>query len=88
MGARWNFFAAQAQAIAEHTARRGSGRVGRTAACQSLEEEALALAVVAHIRHRHTNYDELLMSGYERSEARAEIDDEVDRVLDRWRNPL
>lgn len=28
------------------------------------------------------------MSGYECSEARAEIHDEVDRVLDRWRNPL
>jgi len=77
-----------AQTVAEHTLRRSSGRVGRTAAGQSLEEEALTLAVVAHIRHRHTNYDELLMSGYERSEARAEIHDEVDRVLDRWRNPL
>jgi len=43
--------------------------------------------VVAHIRHRYSNYDELLMSGYERSEARAEIHDEVDRVLDRWHNP-
>jgi len=28
------------------------------------------------------------MNGYERSEARAEIHDEVDRVLDQWRNPL
>jgi hypothetical protein len=28
------------------------------------------------------------VSGYECSEARAEIHDEVDRVLDRWRNPL
>ena len=77
----------EAQTIAEHTARRGSGRVGRTAAGQSLEEEALTLAVVAHIRHRYTNYDELLMSGNERSDARAEIHDEVERVLDRWRNP-
>ena len=77
----------RAQTIAEHTARRGSGRVGRTAAGQSLEEEALTLAVVAHIRHCYTNYYELLMSGYERREARAEIHDEVDRVLDRWRNP-
>jgi len=76
-----------AQTIAEHTACRGSGRVGRTAAGQSLEEEALTLAVVAHIRHCYTNYYELLMSGYERREARAEIHDEVDRVLDRWRNP-
>ena len=78
----------RAQTIAEHTARRGSGRVGRTAAGQSLEEEALTLAVVAHIRPRYGNYDELPMSGYERSEVRAEIHDEVDRVLDRWRNPL
>jgi len=77
-----------AQTIAEHTARWGSGRVGRTAAGQSLEEEALTLAVVAHIRPRYGNYDELPMSGYERSEVRAEIHDEVDRVLDRWRNPL
>ena len=37
---------------------------------------------------RYGNYDELLISGYECSEARAEIHDEVDRVLDRWRNPL
>lgn len=35
--------------------------------------------VVAHIGHRHTNYDELLMSGYARSEARAEIHGELDR---------
>jgi len=60
-----------AQTIAEHTARRGSGRVGRTAAGQSLEEEALTLAVVAHIRPRFGNYDELLKSGYDCSEARA-----------------
>src|SRR5436190_1840302 len=53
----------------------------------ALEQEALTLAVVAHIRHCYTNYYELLMSGYERREARAEIHDEVDRVLDRWRNP-
>jgi hypothetical protein len=31
----------------------------------------------------YANYDEFLMTGYERSEARAEIHDEVDRVLDR-----
>ncbi|MGB7844211.1 MAG: DUF2293 domain-containing protein [Candidatus Acidiferrum sp.] len=73
--------------IPEHTARRGSRRVGSTVASQSLDEEALTLAAVAHT-HPRCNYDELLMSGYECSEARAEIHDEVDRVLDRWRNPL
>jgi hypothetical protein len=70
------------------TARRGSRRVGSTVASQTLEEDALILAAVAHTRPRYGNYDELLISGYECSEARAEIHDEVDRVLDRWRNPL
>jgi hypothetical protein len=76
---------AEARAIAEHTAARGSGRVGRTAAGQALEEEALTAAVIAAIRHRHTPYDELLMTGYDRGDARAAVRDAVDRVLDRWR---
>lgn len=77
----------EARAIAEHTARRGSGRVGRTAAGQSLEEGALTLAVVAYIRHRHTRYDQLLARGYYRNEARAAIREDVDLVLHTWRNP-
>jgi hypothetical protein len=78
---------AEARAIAEDTAARGSGRVGRTAAGQALEEEALTAAVIAAIRHRHTPYDELLMTGYDRGDARAAVRDAVDRVLDRWRRP-
>lgn len=78
---------AEARTIAAHTARRGSGRVGRTAAGRSLGEEALTLAVIAHVRHRHTRYDQLLMKGYYRDEARASIRDEVDRVLESWRKP-
>ena len=78
---------AEARTIAAHTARRGSGRVGRTAAGRSLEEDALTLAVIAYIRHRHTRYDQLLMRGYYRDEARASIRHEVDRVLESWRNP-
>ena len=77
----------EARTIAEHTARRGSGRVGRTAAGRSLEDGALTLAVVAYIRHRHTRYDQHLMRGYDRNEARASIRAEVDRVLESWRNP-
>jgi hypothetical protein len=77
--------AKEAQTIAEHTARRGSGRVGRTAAGQSLEEGALTLAVVAYIRHRHTRYDQLLMLGYDRNQARSSIREDVDHVLETWR---
>jgi hypothetical protein len=77
----------EARTIATHTARRGSGRVGRTFAGRALEESALTAAVVAAIRHRHTRYDELLMSGYSRTEARDSIHVAVDRVLESWRYP-
>jgi hypothetical protein len=77
----------EARTIAEHTARRGSGRVGRTHAGQSLEEGALISAVMAFIRHRHTRYDELLMSGYSRTDARGSIRGDLDRVLETWRYP-
>jgi hypothetical protein len=77
--------AAEAQAIAVHTSRRGSGRVGRTAAGRALEAEALSAAVIAAIRHRHTRYDELLMHGYSRIDARDAVRDTIDRVLERWR---
>jgi len=77
----------EARTIAAHTARRGSGRVGRTFAGRALEESALTAAVVAAIRHRHTRYDELLMSGYSRTDARDSIHEAVDRVLESWRYP-
>lgn len=74
----------EARGIAAHTAVRGSGRVGRSAAGRALDDHALALAVAAWVRHRHTRYDELLMSGQERAAARSEIREEMDSVLDRW----
>ncbi len=75
---------ARAEAIARHTSLRGSGRVGRSAAGRSLDEEALTLAVVASIRHEDTDYDSLLMSGVNRAEARDLIRSAVDRVLVSW----
>ena len=61
------------QEIAEHACRKYSGRVGRTAAAKDFDEKAIRLAVIAHIRHRETNYDHLLARGYERHEARAAV---------------
>lgn len=75
---------AEARAIAEHTGRRGSARVGRTAAGRSLDAAALRLAVVAAVRHRHTNYDELLMRGRDRADARAAVAGRIEEVIDRW----
>jgi len=59
--------------------------VGRSAAGRALEPDALELAVAAAVRHEDTRYDELLMSGLARELARAQVRDEVVRVLDGWR---
>ncbi len=77
----------RAAEISRHTAERGSGRVGRSAAGQALDADAVTRAVVASVRHEDTPYDELLMSGVAREEARARIRADIDLVLDRWRRP-
>ncbi len=74
----------EAEKIARHTAERGSGRVGRSAAGRDLEERALELAVIAWVRHRKTEYDELLGSGIERLDARQMVRGKIQEVLDRW----
>ncbi len=75
----------EAAAIAAHTAVRGSGRVGRTAAGRNLEEQALLAAVTAAIRHRCTGYDELLAAGVDRPLARERVADRVHAILAAWR---
>jgi hypothetical protein len=59
--------------------------VGRTAAGRNLEEQALAAAVAAAIRHNHTDYDALLASGMERDFARQQVSDRVQALLAAWR---
>jgi hypothetical protein len=71
-------------AIAEHACLKYSGRVGRSAAAKSLEEEAIRLAVQAHVRHTETRYDELLAAGHERWEARSEVAGAVAHVVAVW----
>jgi hypothetical protein len=71
--------------IAEHACRKYSGRVGRSASAKALAEEALQLAVIAHIRHRETEYDRLLSQGFDRAEARSLVKGEVDAILEKWR---
>lgn len=72
------------QVIAEQACQKYSGRVGRSAAAKNLDREAIHLAVIAHIRHNETNYDELLAKGYERWEARDRVKFDIDEVLERW----
>jgi hypothetical protein len=71
--------------IAEYACQKYSGRVGRSASAKLLDEDAVRLAVVAHIRHTETNYDEFLSRGMERWEARNKVADDMDIVLERWR---
>ncbi|MEU6316394.1 DUF2293 domain-containing protein [Streptomyces sp. NPDC047009] len=76
--------AAQAQEIAAHASLRGSGRVGRSAAGRALSPEAVAAAVRAAVRHTQTPYDQLLMNGVLRLEARRRIANDVESVLRDW----
>ncbi len=70
--------------IAEHACLKFSGRVGRTASAKSLADEAVDLAVAAHIRHVETQYDQLLQRYWDRRDARASIAEEVRRVRAKW----
>lgn len=81
----------EALAIARHACEVGSGRVGRS----STADDPVRAAVVAHIRHQHTDYEDLLdfategwMSHWERQEARLQaredVREQVDAVLRRW----
>lgn len=70
--------------IAEHACRKYSGRVGRSSAAKDLHEQAVRFAVAAHVRHAETNYDELLSSMLDRSDARAMVHDAVGEILKQW----
>lgn len=78
--------AERAEVIARHAGARGSGRVGRSAAGRALDPQVVALAVAAAVRHEHTRYDELLMSGLSRSDAREAVHGEMQRILESWRS--
>ncbi|MEV6117964.1 DUF2293 domain-containing protein [Streptomyces sp. NPDC052109] len=76
----------RAGAIAAHASARGSGRVGRSAAGRALSEGAVISAVAAAVRHVDTPYDQLLMSGVSRYEARRRIAQAVESVLRAWQD--
>lgn len=59
-----------------------SRRVGRTGKLDV--EERAALAVRAHIRHIHTDYDNLMRAGVARGEARSRIHQKICEVVRAW----
>ena len=70
--------------IAEHACLKYSGRIGRTATAKGFEENAIRLAVIAHIRHAETSYDEHLAKGNDRSESRFRVNEKVTEIMNRW----
>ena len=73
------------QPIAEFACLKYSGRVGRSAAGKQLDEDAIHLAVIAHVRHEETDYDTLLGGGMDRYEARQHVQGRIDQVLATWK---
>lgn len=79
--------ATEAREIAAHACTKYSGRVGRTAAAKELEREAVRLAVIAHVRHMHTEYDQIIERMRDKKGARSRIRSRVDTVLREWEQP-
>lgn len=70
--------------IAEFACIKYSGRVGRSAAAKQLDEDAVRLAVIAHVRHVETEYDTLLGQGVDRFDARGRVQPRIEHVLVGW----
>ena len=70
--------------IAAHACEKHSGRVGRSAGAKELDPAKVRAAVVAHIRHVHTEYDRLLLTGVARRDARDRIARRLEQVLRNW----
>lgn len=68
--------------VLRHGFKKSSGRVGRTTLI-SLSQKVL-FAVIAHVRHQHTDYDELLRKDVARLDARKSTRGKVESVLKLW----
>jgi hypothetical protein len=68
--------------VLKHGFKKNSGRVGRTSLIPLSRK--VVLAVIAHVRHRHTKYNQLLESGTERQDARRAVRRRIETVLQGW----
>lgn len=71
-------------AIVDHACEKHSGRVGRTAAAKEFSPEMVQRAVIAHIRHCETDYDDRFGKGKRKREIREDIRPLIKRVLHSW----
>jgi len=75
----------EARQCAAHASEIGSGRVGRSSRAGG-EIKRAQKAVVAHVRHQHTDYDQLLAEGTEREAGRTKVFDAVRYKVEAWSN--
>jgi hypothetical protein len=74
--------AAEKELVLKHGFKKHSGRVGRTSSISLAKK--VTLAVIAHIRHKHTEYDALLRAGEERGVARKSTWKKIEGVMNQW----
>ncbi|KAF2177447.1 hypothetical protein K469DRAFT_603192 [Zopfia rhizophila CBS 207.26] len=70
------------ECVLKRAFRKHSGRVGRTG--QISMKRKVQLAVIAHIRHKHTEYDKLLREGLDREGARNMVRKKIQETLKDW----
>jgi len=73
---------AERRKVLKHGFRKSSGRVGRTRLIPLSKK--VILAVIAHVRHHHTEYDSILESGIGRESARKATLEKIKTVLRLW----
>lgn len=71
--------------IAAHACQKYSGRVGRTADAKQFDPKMIDLAVIAHIRHIETNYDDQFGKGKRKKEIREDVRTDINNVLKKWK---
>ena len=72
-----------ATTILRRTLRKHSGRVGRTG--RLTLEDKVKLAVTAHVRHKHTDYDAVLKETGDREQARKAMWTEIYQKTKSWK---
>lgn len=70
--------------VLKHGFKKHSGRVGRTNLIPLAQK--VLYAVIAHIRHTHTDYDKLLNAGATRDVAREAVKKRIQYTLRNWGN--
>lgn len=77
-----NIQKADVQRILKHSLKKHSRRVGRTG--KVVLQNRVKLAVLAHIRHVHTDYDKKLAQGVLRDDARAQVWERLNTIARQW----